>query len=90
MLVDMALQDDLLCESVNGDISAQRLDITASRIESANGDIYLSYLGAENSYHIDAHTTQGDIVAPRGADDAARTIGVTSNLGDIQINFTSN
>ena len=89
MLVDMALQDDLLCESVNGDISAQRLDITASRIESANGDVYLSYLGAENSYHIDAHTTQGDIVAPRGADDAARTIGVTSNLGDIQINFTS-
>ena len=90
MLVDMALQDDLLCESVNGDISAQRLDITASRIESANGDIYLSYLGAESSYHIDAHTTQGDIVAPRGADDAARTIGVTSSLGDIQINFTSN
>lgn len=89
MLVDMALQDDLLCESVNGDISAQRLDVTASRIESANGDIYLSYLGAENSYHIDAHTTQGDIVAPQGADDAARTIGVTSSLGDIQINFTS-
>lgn len=90
MLVDMALQNDLLCESVNGDISAQRLDITASRIESANGDIYLSYLGAEDSYHIDAHTTQGDIVSPQGADDAARTISVDSNLGDIQINFTSN
>ncbi len=90
MLVDMALQDDLLCESVNGDISAQRLDITASRIESVNGDIYLSYLGAENSYHIDAHTTQGDIVAPRAADDAARTIGVTSSLGDLQLNVPSN
>lgn len=90
MLVDMALQEDLQCESVNGDVSAQRLDITASRIESVNGDVYLSYLGAENSYHIDAHTTQGDIVAPRGADDAARSIGVTSSLGDIQINFTSN
>ena len=90
MLMDMALQDDLMCESVNGDVSAQRLDIVASRIESVNGDVYLSYLGAENSYHIDAHTTQGDIVAPRGADDAARTIGVTSSLGDIQINFTSN
>ena len=90
MLVDMALQDDLLCESVNGGISAQRLDITTSRIESVNGDIYLSYLGAEDSYHIDAHTNQGDIVAPQGADDAARTIRVDSNLGDIQINFTSN
>lgn len=90
MLVDMALQDDLLCESVNGGISAQRLDVTASRIESANGGIYLSYLGAEDSYHIDAHTTQGDIVSPQGADDATRTIGVDSNLGDIQINFTSN
>ena len=90
MLMDMALQDDLQCESVNGDVSAQRLDIVASRIESVNGDVYLSYLGAENSYHIDAHTTQGDIVAPRGADDAARTIGVTSSLGDIQINFASN
>ena len=90
MLADLALQDDLLCESANGDISAQRLDITTSRIECVNGDIYLSYLGAENSYHIDAHTTQGDIVSPRGADDAARTIGVTSSLGDIQINFTSN
>ena len=90
MLADTALQDDLLCESVNGDISAQRLDVTASRIESANGDIYLSYLGAEDSYHIDAHTNQGDIVSPQGADDAARTIGVDSNLGDIQINFASN
>lgn len=89
MLVDTALQDDLLCESVNGGISAQRLDVTASRIESTNGDIYLSYLGAEDSYHIDAHTTQGDIVSPQGADDAARTISVDSNLGDIQINFTS-
>lgn len=89
MLADLALQDDLLCESVNGDISAQRLDITTSRIECVNGDIYLSYLGAEDSYHIDAHTNQGDIVAPQGADDAARTIGVDSNLGDIQINFTS-
>ncbi len=89
MLVNTALQDDLLCESVNGGISAQRLDVTASRIESVNGDIYLSYLGAEDSYHIDAHTTQGDIVSPQGADDAARTISVDSNLGDIQINFTS-
>lgn len=88
-LVDTALKEDLLCKSVNGDISAQRLDIVASRIESVNGDIYLSYLGAENSYHIDAHTTQGDIVAPQGADNAARTIGVNSSLGDIQINFTS-
>lgn len=88
MLVDMALKD-LLCESVNGDVSAQRLDITASRIENVNGDIYLSYLGAEDSYHIDAHTAQGDIVSPRGADDATRTIGVDSSLGDIQINFTS-
>lgn len=89
MLADLALQDDLLCESANGDISAQRLDITTSRIESVNGDIYLSYLGAEDSYHIDAHTNQGDIVSPQGADDAARTISVDSNLGDIQINFTS-
>ena len=89
MLVDTVLKEDLLCESVNGDISAQRLDIVASRVESVNGDIYLSYLGAEDSYHIDAHTTQGDIVSPRGADDAARTIGVNSSLGDIQIIFTS-
>lgn len=89
MLVNMSLKSALTCNSVNGDISAQRLDITTSRIESVNGDIYLSYLGAENSYRIDAHTTQGDIVAPQGADDAARAIGVTSSLGDIQINFTS-
>lgn len=89
MLVNMSLKSALTCNSVNGDISAQRLDVTTSRIESVNGDIYLSYLGAENSYRIDAHTTQGDIVAPQGADDAARAIGVTSSLGDIQINFTS-
>lgn len=74
----------------NGDISAQRLDIAASNVESVNGDIYLSYLGAEDSYHIDAHTNLGDIDAPRGGDSVdARTINVDSNLGDIQINFTS-
>lgn len=90
MLVNMTLKEDLLCESVNGDISAQQLDIAASNVESVNGDIYLSYLGAEDSYHIDAHTNLGDIDAPRGGDSAdARTINVDSNLGDIQINFTS-
>lgn len=90
MLVNMTLESALTCNSVNGDISAQRLDVVTSSVENANGDIYLSYLGAEDSYHIDAHTTQGDIVSPQGADDAARTISVDSNLGDIQINFTSN
>lgn len=80
----------ILATNNNGDISAQRLDIAASNVESVNGDIYLSYLGAEDSYHIDAHTNLGDIDAPRGGDSAdARTINVDSNLGDIQINFTS-
>lgn len=91
MLVDMTLDEALICESVNGDISAQRLDIVASNVESVNGDIYLSYLGAEDSYHIDARTNLGDIDTPRGGGgSAARTINVDSNLGDIQINFTSN
>ncbi len=90
MLVDMALQDDLLCESVNGGISAQRLDIVESSIENTNGDIYLSYLGEEGDYHIDARSNLGDIDAPRGGQgNAARTIDVNSDLGDIQINFTS-
>ena len=53
----------ILATNNNGDISAQRLDIAASNIESVNGDIYLSYLGAEDSYHIDAHTNLGDIDA---------------------------
>lgn len=71
MLVNMTLDEALICESVNG-------------------DIYLSYLGAEDSHHIDAHTNLGDLDAPRGGDSAdARTINVDSNLGDIQINFTS-
>ena len=84
MLVDTTLQDDLLCESVNGGISAQRLDVTASRIESVNGDIYLSYLGAEDSYHIDAHTTQGATSYRRKVPTTPRTISVDSNLGDIR------
>ena len=90
MLVNMSLKSTLTCNSVNGDISAQRLDVTASSVENANGDIYLSYLGAENSYRIDAHTTQGDVDAPGGGDGGAdRAIDVDSSLGDIQINFTS-
>lgn len=90
MLVNMTLDEALICESVNGDISAQKLDIATSNVESVNGDIYLSYLGAGDSYHIDAHTNLGDIDAPRGGDGAdVRTINVDSNLGDIQINFIS-
>ena len=90
MLVNMSLKSTLTCNSVNGDISAQRLDVVTSSVENANGDIYLSYLGAENSYRIDAHTTQGDVDAPGGGDGGAdRAIDVDSSLGDIQINFTS-
>lgn len=88
MLTSMTLEEGLVCESVSGDISAQRLDIAASRIENVSGDTYLSYLGDEESYRIDAHTNLGDIEAPRGDDNAARTIGVDSDLGDIQIDFT--
>ena len=90
MLVNMSLKSALTCNSVNGDISAQRLDVVTSSVEDVNGDIYLSYLGAENSYRIDAHTTQGDVDAPGGGDGGAdRAIDVDSGLGDIQINFTS-
>lgn len=90
MLVNMSLKSALTCNSVNGDISAQRLDVTASSVENANGDIYLSYLGDESAYRIDAHSNLGDIDAPHGGDGGAdRAIDVDSGLGDIQINFTS-
>ncbi len=90
MLANMSLAETLTCRNVNGEISAQRLDITASSIENVNGDIYLSYLGNETDYHIDIRSNLGDIDAPRGgAETAARTIDVDSDLGDIQINFDS-
>lgn len=90
MLVNMSLKSALTCNSVNGDISAQRLDVVTSSVENVNGDIYLSYLGDESAYRIDAHSNLGDIDAPRGGDGSAdRAIDVDSDLGDIQINFTS-
>lgn len=90
MLVNMSLKSALTCNSVNGDISAQRLDVTASSVENVNGDIYLSYLGDESAYRIDAHSNLGDVDAPGGGDGGAdRAIDVDSGLGDIQINFTS-
>lgn len=90
MLVNMSLESALTCNSVNGDISAQRLDVVTSSVENVNGDIYLSYLGDESAYRIDAHSNLGDIDAPHGGDGAAnRAIDVDSGLGDIQINFTS-
>lgn len=90
MLVNMSLKSALTCNSVNGDISAQRLDVVTSSVENANGDIYLSYLGDESVYRIDAHSNLGDVDAPGGGDGGAdRAIDVDSGLGDIQINFTS-
>lgn len=90
MLVNMSLKSALTCNSVNGDISAQRLDVTASSVENVNGDIYLSYLGNESAYRIDAHSNLGDVDAPGGGDGSVdRAIDVDSSLGDIQINFTS-
>lgn len=90
MLVNMSLKSALTCNSVNGDISAQRLDVVMSSVENANGDIYLSYLGDESVYRIDAHSNLGDVDAPGGGDGGAdRAIDVDSGLGDIQINFTS-
>ena len=37
MLVDMSLKSALTCNSVNGDISAQWLDVVTSSVENANG-----------------------------------------------------
>ena len=88
MLVNMSLKSALTCNSVNGDISAQRLDVVTSSVENVNGDIYLSYLGDESVYRIDAHSNLGDVDAPHGGG-ADRAIDVDSSLGDIQINFTS-
>lgn len=90
ILVNISLEETLACRSVNGDISARRLDIAASSVENVNGDIYLSYLGNEADYHIDTRSNLGDIDAPRGGSETvARTIDVGSDLGDIQINFNS-
>lgn len=89
MLVNMSLKSTLTCNSVNGDISAQRLDVVTSSVENANGDIYLSYLGDESVYRINAHSNLGDVDAPHGGGGADRAIDVDSGLGDIQINFTS-
>lgn len=89
MLVNMSLKSALTCNSVNGDISAQRLDVVTSSVENVNGDIYLSYLGDESVYRIDAHSNLGDVDAPGGGGGADRAIDVDSGLGDIQINFTS-
>ena len=90
MLVNMSLKSALTCNSVNGDISAQRLDVVTSSVENVNGDIYLSYLGDESVYRIDAHSNLGDVDAPGGGGGGAdRAIDVDSGLGDIQINFTS-
>lgn len=90
MLVNMSLESALTCNSVNGDISAQRLDVVTSSVENTNGDIYLSYLGDESAYRIDAHSNLGDVDAPHGGDGSVdRAIDVDSSLGDIQINFTS-
>lgn len=90
MLVNMTLESALTCNSVNGDISAQRLDVVTSSVENVNGDIYLSYLGDESAYRIDAHSNLGDVDAPHGGDGSVdRAIDVGSSLGDIQINFTS-
>ncbi|WP_276675685.1 DUF4097 family beta strand repeat-containing protein [Collinsella stercoris] len=90
MLVDMTLESALTCNSVNGDISAQRLDVVTSSVENVNGDIYLSYLGDESVYRINAHSNLGDVDAPHGGDGSVdRAIDVDSSLGDIQINFTS-
>lgn len=90
MLVNMSLECALTCNSVNGDISAQRLDVVTSSVENTNGDIYLSYLGDESVYRIDAQSNLGDVDAPHGGDGSVdRAIDVDSGLGDIQINFTS-
>ena len=90
MLVNMSLKSALTCNSVNGDISAQRLDVVTSSVENVTGDMYLSYLGDESVYRIDAHSNLGDVDAPGGGGGGAdRAIDVDSGLGDIQINFTS-
>lgn len=82
--------DAILATNFNGDISLGGATARKAQIVNENGDIYLSYLGDESVYRIDAHSNLGDVDAPHGGDGGAdRAIDVDSGLGDIQINFTS-
>lgn len=69
----------------NGDVVAKNVSATKLDAINENGDTLLSGVEADA---ILTTNFNGDI-SPRGADNAARTIGVNSSLGDIQINFTS-
>lgn len=87
-LVNVSAASKLACKNADGDTSSEGTAIASGAFSSTNGDIDVICRGGSRDYRIDAFSQAGEVFAPRGNLDAARTIRAESECGDVSLDFS--
>lgn len=85
---DLAVTDHVTLSNNNGDISFESLAVGNSlQIENKNGDISGSVAGSYDDFTISTESKKGESNLPASKDGGMKTLNVTNNNGDIDVEF---
>lgn len=86
----LSVTDHITLSNNHGDISFDTLDVGSSlQIENKNGDISGTVLGSYDDFAITTESKKGDSNLPASKEGGAKTLNVTNNNGDIEVEFAS-
>lgn len=85
---DLDVQGNLRAGTTNGRVSLLGVrpgaDVTLS---STNGEIYARFAGSADDYRVEARTTNGQVDAPKGREDAPKKLSAATTNGGVSIQF---
>ena len=87
-VTSLTVTDHVTLSNNNGDISFDKLAVGNSlQIENKNGNISGSVVGNYDDFTISTESKKGENNLPASKDGGAKTLNVTNNNGDINVEF---
>lgn len=87
-LPSLHIADEISLSNNGGDILFDKLDVgNLLSLENKNGDIRGTILGGYDDYHISCEIKKGDSNLPAEKPGGEKSLNVTNNNGDIEIQF---
>lgn len=89
-LPSLHIADEISLSNNGGDILFDKLDVgNLLSLENKNGDIRGTILGGYDDYHISCEIKKGDSNLPAEKPGGEKSLNVTNNNGDIEIQFAA-
>lgn len=84
----LTVMDSITLSNNNGDISFDKLNVgNGLRLENKNGNISGSVVGSYDDFTISTESKKGENNLPASKEGGTKTLNVTNNNGDIDIEF---